>query len=176
MAVTQAEVLDLFAQAAAIKDNDQILLITSNQDQTVSPTKITAEVLKAYLSLGYSITIDSDGYLCINGQRTQSVMGVTPQVIQTSSTVSIKANTLNVWNNPVTALAVSFTAADDNVVNEYMLQFTVGSDNFSLVLPAAVKWVDGEAPLWENGYTYQVSIVNNLAVGAGWPNPQQEQS
>ena len=57
MAVTQAEVLDLFAQAAAIKDNDQILLITSNQDQTVSPTKITAEVLKAYLSLGYSITM-----------------------------------------------------------------------------------------------------------------------
>lgn len=170
MAVTQAEVLDLFAQAAAIKDNDQILLITSNQNKTVSPTKITAEVLKAYLSLGYSITIDNDGYICINGQRTQTVMAVTPQVVQTSATVSIKANVLNVWGSPMTALAVSLTGGEDNVVDEFMMQFTVEGDGFNLVLPADVRWVDGEPPSWQDGYTYQVSIVNKLAVGAGWPN------
>ena len=49
MEITQADVLNLFIQAAAIKNSDQILIITSNNDNTVSATKITAEVLKAYL-------------------------------------------------------------------------------------------------------------------------------
>lgn len=175
MAVTQAEVLDLFIQAAAIKDSDQILILTSNNDRTTSPTKITAEVLRAYLSLGDVLTVDSEGYICINGQRTQTITATTPELMQTATLLDIKPNVLNVWQTAISSLAVGFIAGDSNAVNEYMLQFTVGSDNFSLVLPQAVKWVDGEAPAWENGYTYQVSIVNNLAVGAGWPNPQQQE-
>lgn len=174
MAVTQAEVLDLFAQAAAIKDSDQILIITSNNDHTVSATKITAEVLRAYLSLGDVLTVDSDGYICINGERTQTITATTPELVQTATLLDIKPNVLNVWNTPIVSLAVGFIAGDNNAVNEYMMQFTVRGDNFTLTLPNGVLWV--EEPEWEDGYTYQVSIVNNLAVGAGWSNPQQEQS
>lgn len=168
MAVTQAEVLDLFAQAASVKNSDQILILTSNSNNTVSPTKITAEVLRAYLSLGYSITIDSDGYICIGGERTQTIMGNTPMLIQTSSPISIKPNVLNVWNAPQTSLTVGFNEGDSNSVNEYMLQFTVSGSNFTLNLPNTVKWIEDIE--WENGYTYQVSILNNLAVCAGWSN------
>ena len=169
MAVTQAEVLDLFAQAAAIKDSDQILILTSNKDKTISPTKITAEVLRAYLSLGDVLTVDSEGYICINGERTQTITATTPELVQTTTMLDIKPNVLNVWQTAISSLAIGFIAGDNNAVNEYMLQFTVRGNNFTLTLPNGVLWVE-EEPEWEDGYTYQVSIVNNLAVSAGWDN------
>lgn len=79
---------------------------------------------------------------------------------------SILPNVLNKWGN-IKSLAInSFQGAQEGYVNEYMLEFTVSWDDFTLTLPEGVRWV--EEPTWENGYTYQVSIVNNLAVFAGW--------
>ena len=79
---------------------------------------------------------------------------------------SILPNVLNKWGN-IKSLAInSFQGAQEGYVNEYMLEFTVSGDNFTLTLPEGVRWA--EESTWENGYTYQVSIVNNLAVFAGW--------
>lgn len=87
-----------------------------------------------------------------------------------SSPVSIKPNCLNRWATPVGALYVSLAQGTSGVVSEYMLEFTVTGGSFTLQLPASVKWLDGDAPDWESGYTYQVSILNNMAIAAGWPN------
>lgn len=89
----------------------------------------------------------------------------------TSSTpISIKPNCLNRWATPVGALYVSLAQGASGMVSEYMLEFTVTGDSFTLRLPASVRWLDDEAPDWESGYTYQVSILNNMAISAGWPN------
>lgn len=198
MAVTQAEVLNLFSQIAAIKNSDQFLVIKANQNGTVQAAKITAELVRAYLNKGFEITIGADGYLYIGGERTDSqVAGLTPQlqrgadgiycsidngeswevvayftdfnqqniVLQTQQTASIRPNVLNVWGN-VTSLTVTFTGGGENLLNEYMLEFTVSGNNFTLTLPNGVRWA--EEPEWEDGSTYQVSIVNNLAIYAGW--------
>ena len=67
----------------------------------------------------------------------------------------------------IRSLAIhSFQGAQEGCVNEYMLEFTVSGDDFTLALPEVVRWT--EEPTWKNGYTYQVSIVDNLAVFAGW--------
>ena len=84
---------------------------------------------------------------------------------QTGTEVAVKPNVLNVWGS-VSALDISFTGAESGKINEYMLQFTVQGDSFTLGLPAGVRWT--EEPDFINGNTYQVSIVDNLAVGAGW--------
>ena len=78
----------------------------------------------------------------------------------------ILPNELNKWGKIKSLTINSFQGAQEGHVNEYMLEFTVSGDNFTLTLPEGVRWV--EEPTWENGYTYQVSIVNNLAVFAGW--------
>ena len=78
----------------------------------------------------------------------------------------ILPNELNKWGKIKSLTINSFQGAQEGYVNEYMLEFTVSGDNFTLTLPEGVRWV--EEPTWENGYTYQVSIVNNLAVFAGW--------
>ena len=79
---------------------------------------------------------------------------------------SILPNVLNKWGKIKSLTINSFQGAQEGYVNEYMLEFTVSGDDFTLTLPEGVRWV--EEPTWENGYTYQVSIVNNLAVFAGW--------
>ena len=79
---------------------------------------------------------------------------------------SILPNVLNKWGKIKSLTINSFQGAQEGYVNEYMLEFTVNGDDFTLTLPEGVRWV--EEPTWENGYTYQVSIVNNLAVFAGW--------
>ena len=78
----------------------------------------------------------------------------------------ILPNELNKWGKIKSLTINSFQGAQEGYVNEYMLEFTVSGDNFTLTLPEGVRWV--EEPTWEDEYTYQVSIVNNLAVFAGW--------
>jgi hypothetical protein len=89
-------------------------------------------------------------------------------VPQTLTAVDVDPNTLYRWSSPVNALYISLnTPTNLNVANEYMLEFTVGSEDFHVEC-AGVRWIDGDAPDWEVGSTYQVSILNGLAVAAGW--------
>lgn len=86
-------------------------------------------------------------------------------VPQTETDVEISPNVLNVWGS-VEALTIAFAGGTSGQVNEYMLQFVVDGDSFELILPNGVRWV--EEIEFEDGMTYQVSIVNDLAVAAGW--------
>lgn len=93
----------------------------------------------------------------------------TPVTAQTQTTVTILPNVLNKWESGVAALNITLGTGTAGVVNEYMMEFTVavtGSAVFALTLPSSVRWL--EEPEWENGTTYQVSIVNNLAIAAAW--------
>ena len=168
--MTQADVLNLFDQVASIKNSDQILMITANTDGTVSATKITAELLRAYLNAGFAITIDSDGYLCIGGVRTETMAGSMQRVTQTDTTLSIQPNVLNVWG-VVSSLTIDFVTGAEGSVNEYMIQFTCpAGSGTTLLLPSSVKWMNGDTFEPEAGWTYQVSIIDNLAVYTGWEN------
>ena len=82
------------------------------------------------------------------------------------SPVEIMSNRLNVWG-AVSALYIDFSRITYmGKRNEYCLRFTVDGDNFVLSLPNGVRWM--EEPDFENGWTYEVSIENNLALSAGW--------
>lgn len=52
---------------------------------------------------------------------------------------------------------------DESVVNEYVFQFTYAEGPFPCSFPDTIKWVNGE-PVFENGKTYQISIVNNIGL------------
>lgn len=53
---------------------------------------------------------------------------------------------------------------DPTVCNEYFVEFTTRSSGTTVYLPSSISWVNGEFPVFENGATYQISIVNNLGV------------
>ena len=116
-----------------------------------------------YRYTGIETTGNPNPFLDIDNWRCTDVT-----IISESAEVkeSILPNELNKWGKIKSLTINSFQGAQEGYVNEYMLEFTVSGDNFTLTLPEGVRWV--EEPTWENGYTYQVSIVNNLAVFAGW--------
>lgn len=68
----------------------------------------------------------------------------------------------------VTSLTITLAAEESGILNEYMFEFVSGSTATTLSIPQSVGWMGGEAPTIEANKTYQVSIVNNLAVYAAF--------
>jgi hypothetical protein len=198
MAVTSQELLALFSQASAVANSDQFLLHGAEGVSGNHAVKVTAEKVRAYLLGGVAVTIGQDGYWYIGGQSTGvKAEGSSPTFVrrndgiyytvdggtsyhvaayytdfrndkvmaQTLTTTSILPNVLNVWGS-VQSLTITFIAGDVNDENEYKLQFQVSGSDFQLNLPDGVTWAD--EPEWTNGYIYQVSILNNLSIYAGW--------
>ena len=81
------------------------------------------------------------------------------------TTLSIEPNKYYKWTDAVSSLEITLTEPKDTkVLNNYMMEFTTSSTGCSLTLPAAIKWANGEVPTLDASITYQVSIINNLAV------------
>lgn len=56
------------------------------------------------------------------------------------------------------------SASNNNIINEYFVEFTTSNSGTTVSLPSTIKWANGEAPTFEASTTYQISIVNNLGV------------
>lgn len=69
MALTPTEILEQFQNIGAIIDSDCILL---HQAASNTTKKITAELLRAYLNEGFSLSVNEQGYLVIGGQPTET--------------------------------------------------------------------------------------------------------
>ena len=113
------------------------------------------------LTAGRGIVINDD-----------AVSAVTDVVEQNAMSASILPDVLNKWTSPVNSLSVTLLNGVSGKAWEYMLEFTVGSSEFTFTCNN-IRWVDDNEPDWTNGYTYQVSILNGLAVSAGWANTSQ---
>lgn len=89
-------------------------------------------------------------------------------VYQTDETATIRPNVLNIWGE-VSTLTITLGTETENVMNEYMIEFVSGETPTVFNLQGSVKWSNGIL-VPEPNMTYQVSIVNGLAIYAGWSN------
>lgn len=80
------------------------------------------------------------------------------------TTFTLTPNIFHVWGT-VTSLTLTLATASTTTMDEFMFQFTSGTTATTLSLPSTVKWI--AEPEIEAGMTYQVSIVNNIAVIGG---------
>jgi len=140
---------DLYTSANA---NEVKQVVNNNADELSALSRQLTETNQSVGSMSQSIT----------NLREETKISV---VQQSNMNATIAPNKLNVWGS-VTFLSLAFTAGTAGVVNEYMLEFTVSGSEFTLTLPQGIRWV--ENPEWKHGHTYQVSILNNLAVYADW--------
>ena len=114
----------------------------------------------AFVTIPVGEEVDADSNEPVSGKAVAEAIH-TPVVNQTATTATIAPNVLNVWGE-VSSLDITLAEGKDNVVNEYMFQFTSGATATTLVLPADIKWVS--APNIQANKIYQVSIINNLGV------------
>lgn len=82
-------------------------------------------------------------------------------------TKQLKPNTFYKFGS-CSKLTITFAAEESGIENEYKFEFVSGTTPTTLSLPDSVKWSGGNAPTIEANKTYQVSIVNNLAVYAAF--------
>lgn len=82
------------------------------------------------------------------------------------TTYTLPANEYHIWGTVSSLTLTLDTPTNNAIVNEYMFQFTCGSTITTLSLPSGVKWVGG-TPVIEANTTYQVSIINDIAVIGG---------
>lgn len=97
---------------------------------------------------------DIDGEFC-KGHETSIIN-------QISNNVEIQPNCLNVWGEIASLTITLATPSDTSIVNEYMIQFTSGATATTLVLPDTITWMS--EPTINANATYQISIINNLAI------------
>lgn len=108
------------------------------------------------------------------GSQYELVGAANPNASMTTSTstsVSISSmipNVLYQYTGNCTSVSVSSFASGSGGVDEYMLEFKASSSGCTLSLPSGVSWMGGTAMTVEAGKKHQVSIVNNLAVGASF--------
>ena len=84
---------------------------------------------------------------------------------ETDTTKTIQPNIYYKWDK-AESLTLTMEDGASDVLNEYMFEFTCNSDSFALTLSPKVTWIT--TPTFEKGKLYQVSIVNSLAVCAGF--------
>ena len=89
----------------------------------------------------------------------------TPIVIRTGDAV-IQPNVLNVWQTAVTSLTITKGTDIDGELNHYFVRFKAGANTTVTFEGFALQWYAVDAPIWINGKTYEVSIINNLALWA----------
>jgi hypothetical protein len=68
--------------------------------------------------------------------------------------------------NVTSNITATFEINDPNIVTSYCLEFTTAENGTTVSLPSTIKWANGEMPSFENGFTYQISIVNGFGVCA----------
>lgn len=105
-----------------------------------------------------------------NGQYAEFAKPVKIERVFGSSQVTkqLSPNKFYKFEKGLISLTITLAAEESGIVNEYMFEFVNGSTPTTLSVPSTVKWSGGSAPTIEANKTYQVSIVNNLAVYASF--------
>ena len=144
------EIASQLTTGSKVSDVDFFWLYAASGQQM----KIPAPTVRAYLIQGAAL---SDALY-------KQAVGL---VVETSeTTVEMEPNKLYRWIPTVTHLNITFKKGDPDIINEYMMEFKVGSGEVNISFPPGVRWV-AEPDFVENS-TYQVSIVNGLAVAGEW--------
>ena len=132
--------------------------LSGKQDLLVSGTNI--KTINGQSILG-------NGNLVISGENTSGPSNSSSAYSEinhgtTNTTFTLNSNTFYIWDEVVN-LTLSLSDPISGIANEYIFQFSSGETAPSLTLPAYVKWVNDEIPVFDSNKVYQISILNNFA-------------
>lgn len=132
----------------------------------VTPTSVEAEI-EARLGEAPS---DGKQYGRKSGAWVEIETDIKVVQISDAYNVELAPNVYNKITSIGSGNALNFTLGTPaaGIVNEYMAEFSVGAVAPTVTFPAAVKWANPFSV--SANTTYQISIVNNIAVFVAVPN------
>ena len=137
---------ELAQKQDVISDIDTIRTNAANYKGTVTSVKING------VSKSPSSGVVDLGY--VNKKLTTSTsssMTLSPNIYYRNTNTSLSSLTITLGS-----------ISNSNILNEYFVEFTTRDAGTTVSLPSSIKWANGVTPTFENGKTYQISIVNNL--------------
>lgn len=121
-----------------------------------------ADVQNGLAKEANATTNKADILTAIAGVQASAYKGV--PTIAASGNITAMPNQLYVWSSPVGAFTITKGAETAGIVNEYIFRFSGAT---SVVFAGwSLTWNGGDAPSWEASKTYEISIVDNIALYA----------
>lgn len=77
---------------------------------------------------------------------------------------TILPNVYNVFGMIEGEITITKGEEKPNVVNIYLIRFTAGANCAVILQGWELAWIDGNAPIIEDGKIYEISIIDNLAM------------
>ena len=133
--------------------------ISGKQDKLVSGTNIKTINGTSILGSGDIVISSSGGSSNGNGAYAEVNHGTS------DTTFTLTPNTFHVWDE-VSSLDLSFGEETTGVANEFLFQFTSGSEPTTLILPDSIKFNSDFTV--EANKIYQISILNGLGTVMSW--------
>lgn len=95
---------------------------------------------------------------------------------ETESSVELTANALHKWGR-MDSLALTLPEDADGMVSEYQVVFMAASSEFSLSLPAGLRWSNGTMPTFTAGQQYELNIRDGRILWSQFnpPTPEGEE-
>lgn len=151
---TSSTSTSLAATASAVKSAYD--LANGKQDKLTSGTNIKTINGQSILGSG-NITISG-------GSSSSGGNGAYAEVSHGTSdtTFTLTPNTFHLWDE-VSSLTLTLGEETAGVANEYLFQFTSGSEPTVLTLPDSIVWANYEIPVIKSNHIYQVSVLKGLA-------------
>lgn len=136
----------------------------------VQPTLVSGTNIK---TINGTSILGSGNITISGGSSSGSGNGAYSEVNHGTSdtTFTLTPNTFHVWEE-VTSLELTFGDETSGVANEYLFQFTSGSEPTSLILPDDIKWTNDSAPTISADKIYQISVLKGLASCLEFENAQ----
>ena len=132
--------------------NQEKLIWTHGNFYCINPVKLS------------DLENDTNFITIVDVSTKQDIINVS--TITPTANITIAPNVYNnygtISNNTTFSLG---TVTDNSTLNEYMLKFTV-SGTPTITFPNTIKWQNDTAPEYTSTKTYEISIVDNLAIYA----------
>ena len=81
-----------------------------------------------------------------------------------TGSATILPNVYNTFGTVSGGLTITKGTEKPNVINNYIIRLTAGSACFIIFSGWELSWVGGNAPAFEEGKTYEITIIDNLAL------------
>lgn len=99
----------------------------------------------------------------LNGVAASMYKGV--PIVSQAGDATIAPNVLNVWGE-VTSLNITKGNDIDGITNLYLIRFVAGENLQVSFTGFDLLWYGGSVPTWNAGSTYEINMVDNLALWA----------
>jgi hypothetical protein len=143
-------------------------VVETKQDSLVSGTNIKTINGTSILGSG-NIAIEGDANVqAVDEISTIIDVDLDKYIVETTDdNITLDNNKYYKKTNVSSSISITLNIPEDNTVfTSFSIEFNTSETGTSVSLPDSIKWFNGELPIFENNFTYQISICNGLGVCA----------